>query len=118
MNATSQLDQLVLFLEAALPKLLPGEKIRVENGIVYGGGDFVTIQETEIERPTIAGPRKFPGWSVSTWHYIPSTRWEPADVDEKEVGQYPSWTQAAEAFLVELFRDKVENEFQRASKPD
>jgi len=117
MNATSQLDKLVAFLEQALPKLLPGEKIRVEDGIVYGGGDFVTIQETEIERKTIVGPKNFPGWTVSTWHYIPSTQWEPADCDEKEVGQYPSWTQAAEAFLVELFKDKIEDEVQRASNP-
>jgi hypothetical protein len=118
MNATTQLDSLVAFLEAALPKLLPGEKIRTENGIVYGAGDSVTIQETEIERPSIVGPKKFPGWSVSTWHYIPSTQWEPADCDEREVGQYPSWIQAAEAFLVEIFRDKISREEERMSRPD
>jgi hypothetical protein len=119
MNATNtQLDNLVAFLEAALPKLLPGEKIRTENGIVYGAGDLVTIQETEIERPSIAGPRKFPGWTVSVVHYIPSTQWEPADCDEHEVGQYPSWTQAAEAFLLEIFKDRIESEFQRLSNPD
>lgn len=119
MNATKpQLDNLVAFLEAALPKLLPGEKIRTENGIVYGAGDGVTIQETEIERKTIAGPRKFPGWTVSVRWYIPSTQWEPADCDEHEVGQYPSWSQAAEAFLLEIFRDRINGEFERLSRPD
>jgi len=119
MNATNtQLDNLVAFLEAALPKLLPGEKIRTENGIVYGAGDFVTIQQTEIERPSIVGPRKFPGWTVSVMHYIPSTQWEPAYCDEREIGQYPSWTQAAEAFLVEIFRDRINGEFERLSRPD
>jgi hypothetical protein len=113
MNATSQLDKLVAFLEQALPKLLPGEKIRVEDGIVYGAGDSVTIQETKIERKTIVGPKKFPGWTVSTWHYIPSTQWEPADCDEHEVGSYPSWTQAAEAFLVEIFKDRIDRELER-----
>jgi hypothetical protein len=118
MNATSQLDKLVAFLEQALPKLLPGEKIRVEDGIVYGAGDAVTIQEGEFERNTIAGPRKFPGWTVSVMHYIPSTQWEPADCDEREVGAYPSWTQAAEAFLMEIFKDRIEGEFQRQSSPE
>lgn len=119
MNATKpQLDNLVAFLEAALPKLLPGEKIRTENGIVYGAGDGVTIQETEIERPTIAGTKTFPGWSVSTWHTTHYTQWDPPDVEEKEIGQYPSWSQAAEAFLVEIFRDRINGEFERLSRPD
>jgi hypothetical protein len=113
MNATSQLDRLVSFLERALPNLLPGEKIRVEDGIVYGAGDSVTIQEGEFERKTIAGPRKFPGWTVSVMHHIPSTQWEPADCDEHEVGAYPSWTQAAEAFLMEIFRDRIDRELER-----
>jgi hypothetical protein len=115
MNNTSQLDKLVSFLEKALPNLLPGEKIRVEDGIVYGAGDSVTIQETEIERNTIVGPKKFPGWTVSVIHYIPSTQWEPADCDEHEIGAYPSWFQAAEAFLVEIFRDKIRREEERQS---
>lgn len=116
MNATNtQLDNLVRFLNEALPRLLPGETIEVRDGIVYGAGDAVTIQEAEVERKTIAGPKTFPGWSVSTWHYIPSTQWEPADCDEREVGSYPSWIQAAEAFLVEIFRDRINREEERQS---
>jgi len=118
MNTTSQLDKLVSFLEQALPKLLPGEKIRVEDGIVYGAGNYVTIQEGEVERETIVGTETFPGWSVSVMHYIPSTQWEPADCDEREVGAYPCWTQAAEAFLMEIFKDRIEGEFQRQSSPE
>jgi hypothetical protein len=111
MNATN--TQLVAFLEQALPKLLPGETIRFEDGIVYGAGDYVTIQETDIERKTIAGTKLLPGYTVSVMHYIPSTQWEPADCDEHEVGSYPNWKQAAEAFLIEIFRDKIHRELER-----
>jgi hypothetical protein len=115
MNATSQLDSLVAFLNEALPRLLPGETIRVEDGIVYGAGDAVTIQETEIERKTILGPQKFPGWSISRWNYIPSTQWEPADVQEEEIGTYNGWLQAASAFLIELFSHRINAEEERQS---
>lgn len=104
MNATSQLDDLVAFLNEALPRLLPGETIRVEDGIVYGADDAVTTQETE-----------FPGWSVSTWHYILRRKGGRPQHIMGSRRQYPSWIQAANAFLVEIFRDKVDREKERQS---
>ena len=91
---------------AALSDLLPGEKVVLKDGILYGYYDAVSISPTQYDQPTISGLIERTGWEVERLHFRPSTRWEPEDCDLSTVGTFPIIEQAVSTMIETIFKLK------------
>jgi hypothetical protein len=49
-------------------------------------GDTIDILPSVVERKSLTGVRKIPGYQLVTYEYFPGNRFEPPDVDEIELG--------------------------------
>lgn len=89
------------FISDAMSKFFPNEKliIKEEEKIISACDEVVTINSGITEVESIASFAEHPVWEVQTWHSIPSTRWEPGDVDCKLIGNAFSSLSGAKIFV-------------------
>lgn len=103
-------DFLKNVVSEAVGKFFPEESIKInddtktisafEANLVVGGGIF------EVE--TISAFIEIPQWSITEYRIIPSTRWEPEDVDEKHLGHTSNSISAAKLFIDAIWNGKCE----------
>ncbi len=91
---------------AALADLLPGEKVVLKDGILYGYYDAVSISPTQYHEQTIRSFIERTGWEVTTWHVQPSTRWHPEECWDSPVGTFPTIERAVESMIETIFKLK------------
>ena len=90
----------------ALAELLPGEKVLLKDGILYGYYDAVTISPTQYDQPKIGGLIERTGWEVTTWDVQPSTRWHPEEYIDSPVGTFPTIQEAVQSMIETIFKLK------------
>ena len=97
----------------ALSDLLPGEKVVLKDGILYGYYDAVSITPTQYDQPTISGLIERTGWEVERLHVCPSTQWEPENCDLSTVGTFPTIEQAVSTMIETIFKLKCSDYWTR-----
>jgi len=106
------LGKIVAFVEKVTDSLLPGEKITVQDGAIWGYYNSVSLEPAVVEVQSIARVTEVSGWTVTTWKQTSGSYWEPADVDDHTVGEFTNWKTAAAVFLKTIFDMRVDDEIQ------
>lgn len=75
-------------------------------------GPYLTVACGVMEKQSIASFFEVPAWEVVLWQAIPATRWEPADVDEKNCGFSETTIGAARLLVDNIWRLRTDDYWQ------
>lgn len=81
--AKEETPVVVEWVKKMFAELFPSMKYFLE--IVDGTSinlDGITLDPYAFPVKSIVGVKEFPGYTVSAWKHIPSTQWEPDDIQE------------------------------------
>lgn len=108
--ANKDWESLKQTLTEAMNKFFPEENIEIDEKekVIYAFNDCLSISGGIFEVETISSFVETPQWSVVEYRTIPSTRWEPEDVEEKNVGHSANYVSAAKLFLDAVWNIKNE----------
>lgn len=103
-------EALKQILTEAMNKFFPGEEIKIdeEEKIIYAFDDCLSISGGVFEVETISAFVETPQWSIVEYRQISATRWEPEDLEEKNVGHSSNYIGAAKLFLDAVWNIKNE----------
>lgn len=106
------LSKIVAFLDKIAGSILPGEKVAMRDGAIWGYHNSVSLEPAVVEVQSIARVTEVSGWTVTTWKQTCGSYWEPADVDDHTVGEFTTEYAAAAVFLKTIFDMRVDDEIQ------
>jgi hypothetical protein len=75
-------------------------------------GPYLTVASAVMEKQSIASFFETPAWEVVLWVSIPATRWEPANVDEKNCGFAETTIGAARLLVDNIWRCQTDDYWQ------
>jgi hypothetical protein len=75
-------------------------------------GPYLTVSPAVLERESICAFFEVPAWEIVLWQSIPATRWEPADVDEKNCGFSMTTIGAARLLVDNIWKLRTEDYWQ------
>lgn len=103
-------EELKLSIIDAMNKFFPDEEIKVDEDekIIYALDNSLSISGGIFEIETISSFKEVAEWSIVGYKPLPSTRWEPEDVQEIDLGHSRNTIKATKIFIDNIFQIKCE----------
>jgi len=102
-NVGRLLDYIKRGMESLLPLHSDEVALDLQEPTIINLPCGLTVSPIVVEVETISAFVEHPGWEIVEWNNVPATRWEPADVTDRQVAQSRSELQAAAASVQAVF---------------